>query len=75
MLCACIHRQLALACAWDKEIFCQNVKTKISTLLYRQLFSYSWYMVCAGIQTKLALACARNKEIFHQNIKTKISTL
>ena len=75
MLCADIHRKLALACALDMEIFHLNVMPLSSTLKFRQLFSTSWYMLCVGIHWKLALACARDKEIFPQNIKILSSTL
>ena len=75
MLCADIHRNLALACALDNEIFHLNVMPLSSTFKFKQLFSISWYMLCAGIHRKLALACAWDKEIFQQNIKTLSSTL
>ena len=75
MLCADIHRKLALACALDKEIFHLNVMRLSSNLKFRQLFSTSWYMLCADIQRKLALACDWDKEIFQLNIKILSSTL
>ena len=59
MLSAGIHRKLALACAWVKEIFHLNVTT-----LYLQLITMTsistWYT---------------DKEIFKLNVMTFSSTL
>ena len=38
MVCAGIHRKLALACALDKEIFHLNATILYSLLLFRQLY-------------------------------------
>ena len=76
LLCAGIHRELALACARVKKIFHLNISTFCPRLHYihNLLLLCVTNIICAGIHRKLALACAWDKEIFHLNV-TNVTTL
>ena len=88
MLCASIHKKLALACAWVKEIFHLNVTklylelgtmSAISTgYTYKEILKLNVMTLsstlCWYTQETSTSLCLGQK-IFHQMLMTLISTL